>query len=165
MTARVRAQYHDPTGAHHGGMPTYMWHCAPAGLATLRQLRAQGLRPGGQNIAAQIMWRGIGGTRAAYLYEVARAVPKRTATARQREAIRAALEARRVCPSCHVLRGYYIPRGLGECLTCAGLVVRAPRLRTRAGRLMKRAEAALCVRCDVTPPAGPRPALTGGGVR
>ncbi|MGG8409369.1 RRQRL motif-containing zinc-binding protein, partial [Streptomyces sp. 12297] len=29
-------------------LPVYRWHLAPDGLATRRQLRAAGLRPGGQ---------------------------------------------------------------------------------------------------------------------
>lgn len=60
---RARAVYDDPTGVRHGGLPTFMWQCAPVGLATVRQLRAAGLRPGGQDIAAQVLWRGVGGTR------------------------------------------------------------------------------------------------------
>lgn len=46
----------DPSGARYG-IPTYPWKFAPDDdqLATRRQLRARGLRPGGQPIAAQIM--------------------------------------------------------------------------------------------------------------
>lgn len=66
---RYRAAFEDPLGARYG-TPTYPWRGAPSGLATLRQLRAQGLRPGGQPVAAQILWRGIGGTRKAYLHRV-----------------------------------------------------------------------------------------------
>lgn len=135
---RARAVYDDPTGVRHGGLPTFMWQCAPAGLATLRQLRAAGLRPGGQDIAAQILWRGIGGTRTAYLYRVEAAKPKRTATPAQRAAIGAALEARRVCRECGLLRPYYISPVYRCCWTCAGLDPVPPagraRRRTRAGR-------------------------------
>lgn len=115
---RYRAAYLDPTAERHW-VPTYPWRSAPAGFATLRQLRAKGLRPGGQPIAAQVLWRGIGGTRAAYLYRVDQAAPKRTATPRQREAIDKALTARRTCGTCGKVRPYFIPRSLGECLTCA----------------------------------------------
>lgn len=118
--ARYRAAYVDPTGDRYG-IPTFSWRSAPAGYATARQLRADGLRPGGQPIAAQILWRGIGGTRAAYLYRVDLAKPKRTATPRQRAAIGRALTARRRCRTCAVIRPYYIPRSLGECLTCANV--------------------------------------------
>ena len=134
---RARAIYDDPTGVRHGGLPTFMWQCAPAGLATLRQLRAHGLRPGGQDIAAQVLWRGIGGTRVAYLYEVAQAKPKRTATPAQRAAIAAALKARRWCPTCKRHQPYYVSTTYRCCWTCAGLdPTPAPgrtRRRTRAG--------------------------------
>ena len=92
---------------------------APAGYATARQLRALGLRPAGQPVAAQVLWRGVGGTRVAYLYLVALARPKRVATAAQLVAIGKALRARRTCSTCGLVRGYYIPRSLGECLDCA----------------------------------------------
>jgi hypothetical protein len=115
---RYRAAYEDPTGARYG-IPTFPWQGAPARFATLRQLRERGLRPGGQPVAAQILWRGVGGTRAAYLYRVDLAKPKRTATPAQRAAIESALIARRCCPTCRQVRPYYIPRSLGECLMCA----------------------------------------------
>ena len=115
---RYRASYEDPTGARYG-IPTFPWRCAPVGLATRRQLQARGLRPGGQPVAAQIMWRGVGGTRAAFLYRVDLAKPKRIATAAQRAAIELALTARRRCSTCNQVQPYYIPRSLGECLTCA----------------------------------------------
>ena len=115
---RIRAAYWDPDGARYG-IPTYWWQGAPRGLATRRQLRAVGLRPGRQPIAAQILWRGVGGTRTAYLYRVDLARPKRTATPAQLRAITAALLARRTCPTCCQVRPYYIPRSLGECLACA----------------------------------------------
>ncbi|WP_433299684.1 RRQRL motif-containing zinc-binding protein [Actinoplanes sp. CA-030573] len=116
--SRIRATFWDPAGTRHGGLPTYWWRGAPAGYATRRQLRAAGLCPGRQPIAAQILWAGVGGTRAAYLYRLDLARPKRPATPAQRRAIRAALRARRTCPTCREIRGYYIPRSLGECLTC-----------------------------------------------
>jgi hypothetical protein len=116
--SRIRAAYFDPDGARYG-IPTYWWRGAPPGYATRRQLTAAGLRPGGQPIAAQILWQGVGGTRAAYLYRVDLARPKRTATSAQRRAIAAALTARRTCPTCRQVRNYYIPRSLGECLACA----------------------------------------------
>jgi hypothetical protein len=116
--SRIRAAYLDPEGTRYG-IPTYWWRGAPAGYATRRQLRAAGLRPGGQDVAAQILWRGIGGTRRAYLYRLDMARPKRAATPAQLAAIGNALRARRTCPTCGVERPYYIPRSLGECLTCA----------------------------------------------
>ena len=115
--SRIRAAFHDPDGARYG-IPTFWWRGAPPGYATRRQLRAAGLRPGGQPVAAQILWQGVGGIRAAYLYRVDLAAPKRTATPAQRRAIAAALLARRTCPTCGTVGPYYIPRSLGECLSC-----------------------------------------------
>ncbi|WP_422754532.1 RRQRL motif-containing zinc-binding protein [Micromonospora sp. WMMD708] len=115
--SRIRAAFHDPDGTRFG-IPTYWWQGAPAGYATRRQLRAAGLCPGGQEIAAQVLWRGVGGTRAAYLYRVDLARPKRTATPAQLRAVRAALLARRTCRICERVQPYYIPRSLNECLDC-----------------------------------------------
>lgn len=110
-----RNGFYDPEGLHYG-RPTFPWGYAPKGLATVRQLRAMGLRPAGQDIAAQILWRR--GNRVAYLYHVTKAKPKREATPAQLAAIRRALTARMTCPTCHQVKPYYIPRSYGECLTC-----------------------------------------------
>jgi hypothetical protein len=116
--SRVRAAYHDPDGARYG-IPTFWWRGAPPGYATRRQLTAVGLRPAGQQVAAQVLWNGVGGTRVAYLYRVDLARPKRTATPAQRVAIGKAVAARRTCRTCGVVRPYCIPRSLGECVDCA----------------------------------------------
>jgi hypothetical protein len=116
--SRIRKEYWDPEGTRYG-LPTYWWRSAPPGYATRRQLRAAGLQPGRQPIAAQILWRGVGGTRAAYLYRIDLARPKRPASPAQMRAVAAALLARRTCPTCRHVRPYYIPRSLGECLDCA----------------------------------------------
>lgn len=111
----------DPTGARHG-IPTYPWRLAPAHLATYRQLAARGLRPAGQGVQAQILWRSRrarGGIRAAYLYDIRLALPKRTPTEAQRAALAKALKARRICPRCHTDAGYVIPTRIGACLNCA----------------------------------------------
>jgi hypothetical protein len=113
----VHVRFYDPDGDRYG-IPTYPYRWAPDGLLTARQLRAQGLRPGGQDVAAQILWRR--GTRVAYLYRADAAKPKRTATPAQLAAIEAALRARRTCESCGEEKSYYIPRRWGECLDCAG---------------------------------------------
>ena len=76
--------FYDPTGEKYG-IPTYPYRMAPSGLATVRQLRADGLRPGGQTVAAQLLWRR--GDRKAFLYRVDLAKPKRSATPAQRAAI------------------------------------------------------------------------------
>ena len=123
--ARVRGifiEFYDPHG-HRFGLPTYPFHCAPDGLYTLRQLRDKGLRPGGQEPAAQIMWRRKGKRknkrRVAYLYRIELALPKRHATPAQLAAIGKALAARRTCPTCRAQKDYYIPRSAGECNDCA----------------------------------------------
>jgi hypothetical protein len=118
--ARVRGMYlefYDPDGRRYG-LPTYPYHWAPKGLLTIRQLRAQGLRPGGQQPAAQIIWRH--GKRVAYLYSTALARPKRTATPAQLKALASAMRARRTCPACGQEKPYCMPRSRGECNDCAG---------------------------------------------
>ena len=115
----IRPTFYDPGGTRYG-LPTYPWRWAPDGLLTTRQLRARGLRPGGQPITAQILWRH--GTRVAYLYRQDLAKPKRPATPAQIAAVAKALRARRTCLSCRREHPYYIPRSLGECLDCAGRV-------------------------------------------
>ncbi|XVV14411.1 RRQRL motif-containing zinc-binding protein [Actinoplanes sp. CA-131856] len=118
--ARVRAAFHDPDGDRYG-IPTFWWRGAPDGYATRRQLRERGLCPGRQPIAAQILWRGVGGIRAAYLYRLDLARPKRVATPAVLAALAKAMRARRTCPTCRRVRPYVIPRSLGECLSCASL--------------------------------------------
>jgi hypothetical protein len=115
---RYQARFLDPTGARFG-LPTFPWRGGPPGYATRRQLRARGLSPGGHPPAAQVLWRGVGGTRAAYLYRLDVARPKRTASVAVLAALECALRARRTCPTCRMERPYYIARSLGECLSCA----------------------------------------------
>lgn len=115
---KLRPEFWDPSGERHGGVPTYWWRGAPEGLATRRQLRADGLRPNGQPIAAQILWYRRGELRAAYLYRVELAAPKRAATPAQLAALDKAMTARRTCPTCRQVRGYCIPLSLGECVDC-----------------------------------------------
>ncbi|WP_113705290.1 RRQRL motif-containing zinc-binding protein [Nonomuraea lactucae] len=120
--SRILARFWDPTGKSHGGLPTYPWKMAPPHLLTLRQLTAEGLRPGGQGVQAQVLWRsrryGAPGVRAAYLYDVRFALPKRHPSPRQRAALAKANQARRTCPVCTRDVGYVLPRHLGTCLDC-----------------------------------------------
>jgi hypothetical protein len=111
----IYIQFYDPDGTRYG-LPTYPYRWAPKHLLTIRQLRAIGLRPGGQQPAAQILWRR--GHRVAYLYDIALALPKREATSAQLTAITAALRARRICPVCGQEKSYYIPRSTGQCNDC-----------------------------------------------
>ncbi|MHB6909008.1 RRQRL motif-containing zinc-binding protein [Streptomyces sp. DB-54] len=109
----------DPTGERFG-IPTYPWHLAPDGYATRRQLRAMGLRPGGQEVAAQILRpRRHREPLTGYLYRIHLAQPVRPMTTGQRAALAKANAARRTCPGCRTDAGYCIPRSIGICNTCA----------------------------------------------
>jgi hypothetical protein len=111
--------FYDPTGERYG-IPTYPFKFAPDGLATARQLRDRDLRPGGQPIAAQILWRR--GRRSAYLYRIDLAKPRRQASPAQRAALDKALTARRTCGVCGRTQPYYIPRRTGACLHCVEVI-------------------------------------------
>lgn len=101
-------------------VPVYRWHLAPDGLATRRQLRALGLRPGGQDVAAQVERpRRRRGPLVAYLYRIDAAKPVRPMTPAKRAALAKANAARRTCPACRRDAGYVIPPSLGMCATCA----------------------------------------------
>ena len=101
-------KFYDPNGETYG-IPTYPRRLAPEGLATRRQLRAMGLRPNGQDVAAQILWHGRRPpgartrlVRAAYLYRIDLAAPVRSMTPGRQRAIAAMMRARRTCPDCRV---------------------------------------------------------------
>ncbi|MFE3085692.1 RRQRL motif-containing zinc-binding protein [Streptomyces albidoflavus] len=101
-------------------LPVYRWHLAPDGYATRRQLRALGLRPGGQEVAAQIERpRRRRSPLVAYLYRVDRAKPVRPMTPARWAALAKANAARRTCPVCRRDAGYVIPASLGTCGPCA----------------------------------------------
>ncbi|MFJ1753863.1 RRQRL motif-containing zinc-binding protein [Kitasatospora sp. NPDC088134] len=115
-----RPRFWDPHGERFG-IPTYPRRMAPDGLMTRRQLRACGLRPGGQDVAAQVMWRSrlSPHPRFAYLYRTQLAKPVWPFTDARRRALEAANRARRTCPSCGHDAGYVLPAHLGTCLPCA----------------------------------------------
>ncbi|MEU8944015.1 RRQRL motif-containing zinc-binding protein [Streptomyces sp. NPDC048489] len=101
-------------------LPVYRWRLAPDGFATRRQLRALGLRPGGQDVAAELQRpRRKRGPLVAYLYRVDRAKPVRPMTPARRAALARANRARRTCPECGRDAGYVIPVSLGACVPCA----------------------------------------------
>ncbi|MFJ3726957.1 RRQRL motif-containing zinc-binding protein [Streptomyces sp. NPDC090045] len=100
-------------------LPAYRWRLAPDGLATRRQLRALGLRPGGQDVAAQVERpRRRRGPLVAYLYRIDLARPVRPMTPARRAALAKANTARRTCPTCRLDAGYVIPSSLGMCVPC-----------------------------------------------
>ncbi|MFG2731495.1 RRQRL motif-containing zinc-binding protein [Streptomyces canus] len=115
----MSVRFWDPDGITFG-IPTYPWRLAPDGLATRRQLRIRGLRPGGQDIAAQILRpRRRRAPLTAYLYRIDLARPVRPMTPARWAALAKANAARRRCPECHGDAGYVIPPTLGMCVTCA----------------------------------------------
>ncbi|MEU2495468.1 RRQRL motif-containing zinc-binding protein [Streptomyces sp. NPDC007883] len=99
-----------------GALPVFRWRLAPDGYATRRQLRAAGLRPGGQDVAAQLERpRCRRGPLVAYLYRIDRALPVRPMTPGRWAALAKANQARRTCPECRRDAGYVIPASLGMC--------------------------------------------------
>ncbi|MCZ4125977.1 RRQRL motif-containing zinc-binding protein [Streptomyces sp. H39-S7] len=101
-------------------LSVHPWRLAPDGLATRRQLRAMGLRPGGQDVAAELQRpRRRRGPLVAYLYRVDLAKPVRPMTPARWGALACANRARRVCPTCRRDAGYVIPPSLGACVPCA----------------------------------------------
>ena len=114
-TRGIYVHFYDPDGRRYG-IPTYPYHWAPKELLTIRQLRARGLRPGGQQPTAQILWRH--GLRVAYLYRTDLALPRRQATTAQLTALGKALAARRTCPACGAEKDYCLPRSTGQCTDC-----------------------------------------------
>lgn len=89
------------TRGRHLGLPVLTWGWADrAVLDTVRGLRRRGLRPGGQQPVAVLMFQHripARSTDFARLYLVERALPKRTATPAQLAGIEKALRARRTC--------------------------------------------------------------------
>lgn len=122
----MSARFFDPDGDLYG-IPTFPFRMAPDGYATRRQLRTDGLRPGGQPVAAQLLWfsnrrRKPGSPpvlRVAYLYRIDRAKAVRPMTPGKWAALAKANAARRVCPECRTDAGYRIPTSLGMCVPCA----------------------------------------------
>ncbi|MFF4787819.1 RRQRL motif-containing zinc-binding protein [Streptomyces griseorubiginosus] len=110
-----------------GSIPVLRWKQAGyENLATRRQLREMGLRPGGQQPAVRIECRR--GRRIAYLYRIDLAKPKLPMTLAKKLALDKAMTARQTCPGpCG--RRYFHCLSLKKLGTCLGL---RPRLRPRA---------------------------------
>lgn len=101
-------------------LPVFRWHLAPDGSATRRQLRARGLRPGGQDVAGTLERPRRRGRPPliAYLYRVDLAKPVRPMTAGRWRAHAAMMRARRTCSRCCIDVGYCVPRAYGICGRC-----------------------------------------------
>ncbi|MDT0434085.1 MULTISPECIES: RRQRL motif-containing zinc-binding protein [Streptomyces] len=101
-------------------LPVFRWRLAPDGYATRRQLRAAGLRPGGQDVAATLERpRRHRPPLIAHLYLIDRALPVRPMTPGRWAALDKANTARRLCPECRRNADYVIPSSLGMCVPCA----------------------------------------------
>ncbi|MEV7683223.1 RRQRL motif-containing zinc-binding protein [Streptomyces sp. NPDC088341] len=101
-----------------GSLPVFPWRQAGReNLATRRQLRDMGLRPGGQEPVARIECRG--GKRFAWLYRIDLALPKLPMTLAKEAALDKAMAARQTCPLCRRRYFHCLPLAtLGSCLEC-----------------------------------------------
>lgn len=103
------------------GLPLLSYGIAPRDLlATYRQLRADGRRPGGKGPVALLYMRHNPSNKLTFanLYLVAAAQPVRPMTPAKWASVQAALAARRVCPVCCEDGGDYIRRSVGMCEAC-----------------------------------------------
>ncbi|MEV7238038.1 RRQRL motif-containing zinc-binding protein [Streptomyces sp. NPDC051020] len=107
--------------------PEYAWNSAPTDLlATRRQLRAAGLRPGGHGPVAQLRCRRCSYqphaacTHLAWLYRIDLAKPKIPMTLAKEAALDRAMATRTTCPVCQVRFDYCLPlKTLGSCWPCS----------------------------------------------
>ncbi|MFF7705370.1 RRQRL motif-containing zinc-binding protein [Streptomyces lydicus] len=109
----------DPNDPGDGSLPVFRWKQAGReNLATRRQLREVGLRPGGQEPVARIECRG--GKRFAWLYRLDLAKPKFAMTLAKEAALDKAMAARQTCPGrCGRRYLHCLPlKTLGPCLEC-----------------------------------------------
>ncbi|WP_326793999.1 ferrous iron transport protein A (plasmid) [Streptomyces sp. NBC_00841] len=95
--------------------PVFKRLCAPSGLATKRQLRDMGLRPGGQDPVAEVETRG---PKNGLLYEIAKALPVRPMTLAKEAALDKAMAARQTCGACRRRYHFVLPTSLNSCLEC-----------------------------------------------
>jgi hypothetical protein len=106
------------------GLPLLSWGIAPrTTLATYRQLRTKGLRPGGADPVAVLYFHSRKGMRMVFanLYLISTAVPVRPMTPAKWVAIAAARLARCTCPTCppgQRVKPYCLPTSVGRCWEC-----------------------------------------------
>jgi hypothetical protein len=109
---------------YHEGLPLLSWGIAPRDtLATYRQLRARGLRPGGADPVAVLYFHSRRGMRMVFasLYLISVAKPVRPMTDAKWVAIAAARLARCTCPTCPPearVKAYCLPTSVGRCWQC-----------------------------------------------
>jgi hypothetical protein len=111
------------------GLPVFGWGEAPPTLLTRAQLREAGLRPGGQDPMALLVFRHFkpyARETVAELFSVELAKPRRTPTVAQRAALGKALRARRICRACREDVGYCVPTSTRQCWTCEGAELADP---------------------------------------
>ena len=108
-----------------GGLPVFTWYgrpgAVPTGLATVRQLRGMGLRPGGQDQVAVLMFAHRKPYRRreyAALYRIDLAKTRRPVSPAQLAALGRAMAARRRCTTCGRDAGYCVPTSTRQCWTC-----------------------------------------------
>ena len=108
-----------------GGLPVFAWRgrpgSVPSGLATVRQLRGMGLRPGGQDQVGVLMFAHRKPYRRrefAALYRIDLAKPRRPVSPAQLAALGQAMAARRRCTTCGRDAGYCVPTSTRQCWTC-----------------------------------------------
>ncbi|WP_199441708.1 RRQRL motif-containing zinc-binding protein [Umezawaea beigongshangensis] len=103
------------------GVPLLSWGTADrARLATYRQLRRRGLRPGGQDPVAVLYFRHNASKHQvkANLYRIDLAKPVRPMTPARWTALAKANLARRICHSCGRDVGYVVPTSTRQCWPC-----------------------------------------------
>ncbi|QWF80453.1 RRQRL motif-containing zinc-binding protein [Amycolatopsis sp. CA-230715] len=109
------------TRGTYEGLPLLSWGCADRDrLATRRQLRKQGLRPGGADPVAVLYFHHAVSGKTVYsdLFLVSVAVPVRAMTPAKWRAVHKALTTRRTCVQCGEDTGVYLPRERRVCEPC-----------------------------------------------
>ncbi len=115
------SQWQEYTRGTRDGIVLLSWGIGPRDkLATRRQLRAMGLRPGGQDPAALLYFRHRASYRQvlAELFLIERAKPVRPMTPARRVALDKALAARRTCRECGTDTQTELPRAHRTCEPC-----------------------------------------------
>lgn len=108
---------------YRDGLPVFGWGEAPSTLLTTAQLREVGLRRNSQDPLALLVFRHHKPYRhedTAELFSVELAAPIRGTAQQRRAKVQNALQARRICHTCRVDVGYYVPTSTRQCWECEG---------------------------------------------